>query len=54
MTSVRGDKGKLSHARHRGIEAGFRRKASTKDSEKLVQYESKSSDEQCSKRKERL
>ena len=35
------------------MEAGFRRKASSKDGAKLVQQESESRDEQCKERKEK-
>ena len=51
MTSVRREK--QGHAQHRVTEAEFRCKASTKDGEKLVQYESESIDERCKKRKKR-
>ena len=37
----------------KAMKAEFRRKAPTKDGEKLVQYESESSDEQCKRRKEK-
>ena len=52
MTSVR--RKKQSHAWCKAMEAEFRRKASAKDGEKLVQYESESSDKRCKKRKEKL
>ena len=43
---------KESHARRKAKEAGFRRKASTKDGAKLVQYKSEALDERCKKRRE--
>ena len=52
VTSVRRRK-KYSHARHKVTEAEFRRRASVKDGEKLVQYKSESLDERCKKRKEK-
>ena len=48
------DKGEVSHARRKEIEAGFRHRASMKDREKLVQNRSEASDERCGKRKEKL
>ena len=47
------DKREVSHARREEIEAGFRRRASTKDEEKLVQNRSEASGERCDKRKEK-
>ena len=47
------DKEEVSHARREVIEAGFRRRASTKDGKKLVQSKGEASDERCDKRKER-
>ena len=43
----------VSHARRKVIEAGFRRKASTEDEEKLVQNKDEALDERCDKRKEK-
>ena len=51
MTSMRREK--QGHVQRRVTEAEFRRKASAKDGEKLVQYESESTDERCKKRKKR-
>ena len=47
------DKGEVSHARREVKEAGFRRRASTKDRKKLVQSRGEASDERCDKRKEK-
>ena len=43
----------VGHARREVIEAGFRRRASTKDEKKLVQSKSEVSTERCDKRKEK-
>ena len=45
MMSVRREK--QGHVQRRVTEAEFRCKASAKDGEKLVQYESESTDERC-------
>ena len=45
---------KQGHARRGAMEAAFRRKASMKDGEKLVQCESESSGERRDKRKEKI
>ena len=46
-------KEEVGHARREVIEAGFRRRASTEDEEKLIQSKSEASTERCSKRKEK-
>ena len=47
------DKEEVGHARHEVIEAGFRRRASSKDEKKLVQSKSEVSTERCDERKEK-
>ena len=47
------DTGEVSHAQREVIEAGFRRRASTKDGKKLVQSRGEASDERCDKIKEK-
>ena len=47
------DKEEVGHARREVIEAGFRRRASTKDEKKLVQSKSEALSERCDKRKEK-
>ena len=47
------DKKEVGHARREVTEAGFRRRASTKDEKKLVQGKSEVSTERCDKRKEK-
>ena len=47
------DKKEVGQARREVMEAGFRRRASTKDEKKLVQNRGEASGERCDKRKEK-